>query len=89
MFRWSSGGQWAKGNDGVSLMRRYSCLVPTQGSYVDEYKALGLGFNFYLFPENRNRMKIMTMAEYGNSCRKSSSGGFTGWSFIGGVYLDF
>lgn len=81
--------QWAKGDDGVVLMRRYNCIVPTQGSYVDEYKAVALGFNFYLYPENRHRMKMMTMVEYGHSLRKVAPGGATGWSLIGGVYLDF
>lgn len=83
-------GQWTKGNNGVLLAKRYiTGIVPTQGSYVDEYKAIAIGFNFFLFAENQHRMKIMTMAEYGNSERRSGADGFAGWSLIGGVYLDF
>lgn len=82
--------QWAAGDRGVKLCSNYTTtLVPTQGSYVDRYQAIALGFNFFVYSEVPDRLRISTMVEYGNSHRKEATGGFTGWTFIAGVYTNF
>lgn len=81
--------QCTTGDDAVALAKRYVNLVPTEGSYINDYQAIALGFNFYVYPENHKRMKIMLMAEYTNSHRNDLTKGMTGWTYIGGMYLDF
>lgn len=81
--------EWSKGNNAVRLNPRYSNLARTNGLSVDEYYAFAIGLNFFPYPDKHNRLKIMTMVEYSNSNRKRDTGGFTGWTFIGGVYTNF
>lgn len=88
-IEWVARYQWSKGNDAVKLYARYSSLSPTNGSYVDEFHAIGTGFNFYLFANDRQRFKFMTFVEYSNTNKRRETGGFTGWTFIGGVYTNF
>lgn len=82
--------QWAAGDQGVKLPGNYTTtLVPTGGSYVDRYQALALGFNFFIYSAVPDRLRVSTMVEYGNSHRKQGTGGFTGWTFLAGVYTNF
>ena len=82
--------QWAAGDNGIKMPSNYTTtLVPTQGSYVDRYQAIALGVNFFVYSEVPDRLKIAAMAEYGNSHLKEGAGGFTGWTFIVGVYTNF
>lgn len=81
--------EWSKGNDGVRLNPRYTNLSPTNGAYVDERHNIALGFNFFVYPEKHNRLKIMTLAQYTTTDKKGAAGGFTGWTFIGGIYTNF
>ena len=81
--------QLGTGSQAVCLNKRYASLVDTQGTYVDTYQAVALGFNFYMYADDLARLKIMTMAEYGHSSGSAPGHGFTGWSFIGGVYTNF
>lgn len=81
--------QWSKGADAVKLYSRYANLARTDGNYVDEMYSLGIGFNFFLYANDHPRLKIMTFVDYGNTNRRHGTGGFTGWTFIGGVYTNF
>ncbi len=81
--------QLGTGSQAICLNKRYASLVDTQGTYVDTYQAVALGFNFYMYADDPARLKIMTMAEYGHSSGSAPGHGFTGWSFIGGVYTNF
>lgn len=81
--------QWSTGSDAVKLNPRYADVVRTNGSYVDDYQAIGAGFNFYIYHKDPTRLKIMTFAEYSNTNKRHGTGGLTGWTFYGGVYTNF
>lgn len=80
--------QWATGNNALKMCSRYTSLARTGGAYVDSWQSISLGFNFYALPDDPSRFKIMTMAEYGNSDRKSGVSGFSGWTYIIGAYFN-
>lgn len=82
-------GQWSKGNDAIKLNPRYESLSPTNGLYVDEYRAVGVGVNFFVYPGIHNRLKIMAFVEYVNTDKRHGTGGFTGWNFTAGIYTNF
>lgn len=80
--------QWAEGKNALKLNPRYTALSQTGGAYADSWQSISLGFNFYAFSKDPSRFKIMTMAEYGHSDRKSGTSGFSGWTYIIGAYFN-
>ncbi len=60
---------------------------------ASDYWAVGAGVNFYVYPEDHARLKVMTMLEYANSGvsakYRASNAGFTGWQRFAGVYMNF
>lgn len=87
--------QYATGDRAVNVGKnRYVKALQSQSpGYADRYYAIGAGFNFYVYPQEPSRLKIMTLVEYGNSSvapdQRSRNAGFTGWQFICGAYLNF
>ncbi len=81
--------QWSKGRNAVKLPARYTSIATTDGAYVDEIYGMGAGLNIYPYPQNHPRLRISFFAEYCNSNRRSGTGGFTGWTFISGIYTNF
>lgn len=87
--------QYATGDRAINVGKnRYvKALQSLSPGYAENYWALGAGLNFFLYPEQPARLKIMTLLEYGHSrvssAQRGKNAGFTGWQFICGAYLNF
>lgn len=87
--------QYATGDRAVNVGKnRYVKALQSQSpGYADRYYAIGAGLNFYVYPQRPERLKVMTLIEYGNSsvdgASRAKNAGFTGWQFICGAYLNF
>jgi phosphate-selective porin OprO/OprP len=82
--------QYANGdNDGLRLQSRYERLAPelTDGGRGENYHALYLGLNYYLYG---HKLKLMTGAEYHNMDNGNDGGGeFDGWTGWLGMRMFF
>ncbi len=82
--------QYANGdNDGLRLQSRYERLAPelTDGGRGENYHALYLGLNYYLYG---HKLKLMTGAEYHHMDNGNDGGGeFDGWTGWAGVRMFF
>lgn len=82
--------QYANGdNDGLRLQSRYERLAPklTDGGRGENYHALYLGLNYYLYG---HKLKLMTGAEYHHMDNGNDHGGeFDGWTGWAGMRMSF
>jgi phosphate-selective porin OprO/OprP len=82
--------QYANGdNDGLRLQSRYERLAPrlTDGGRGENYHALYLGLNYYLYG---HKLKLMAGAEYHNMDNGNDGGGeFDGWTGWAGLRMFF
>ncbi|WP_009959906.1 porin [Verrucomicrobium spinosum] len=81
--------QYASGdNDGLRLQSRYERLASdlTDGGRGDEYQAVYLGLNYYLYG---HKLKLMAGTEYHNMSGGGDGGDFDGWTTLVGLRMFF
>lgn len=81
--------QYASGdNDGLRLQSRYERLASelTDSGRGDEYQAVYLGLNYYLYG---HKLKLMAGTEYCDMSGGGDGGDFSGWTTLVGLRLSF
>lgn len=81
--------QYASGsNDGLRLPSRYERLDKsvTDKGYGDEFQAVYLGLNYYLYG---HKLKLMAGAEYSTMEGGGDGGDFSGWTGLVGLRMFF
>ncbi|RBP47227.1 phosphate-selective porin OprO/OprP [Roseimicrobium gellanilyticum] len=81
--------QYAHGdNDGLRLQSRYERLASdlTDGGRGEEYNAVYLGLNYYLYG---HKLKLMTGVEYNNMDGGGDGGDYDGWTGLVGLRMFF
>ncbi|QIF00585.1 porin [Roseimicrobium sp. ORNL1] len=81
--------QYAHGdNDGLRLQSRYERLAPdlTDGGRGEEYNAIYLGVNYYLYG---HKLKLMAGTEYNDMSGGGDGGDYSGWTTLVGLRMFF
>lgn len=81
--------QYASGdNDGLRLQSRYERLASelTDGGRGDEYQAVYMGLNYYLYG---HKLKLMGGVEYNTMSGGGDGGDYDGWTTLVGLRMFF